>query len=126
MHYAERPYWATWLRAAGLDPAIGEAGPRFSESTMTLAAAEAGQGLAIGRLSLVADALRSGTLVRPFEETVTDGVSYFLVTRPGLRQNSMVRAFSDWLMGSLAPVGTAAHPPTRCGRSPGPGAGLPA
>jgi DNA-binding transcriptional LysR family regulator len=104
LHYAERPYWSAWLRGAGLDPTIGEVGPRFSESAITLAAAEAGQGVAIGRTSLVADALRTHRLVRPFEGSVDDGVRYFLVVRETMRKNPLVNAFADWLIESLRPA----------------------
>jgi LysR family glycine cleavage system transcriptional activator len=105
LHYAERPYWDAWLSAAALDRRLGQTGPSFSETALALAAAEGGQGIAIGRCSLVADALAEGRLVRPFSLEIDDGVSYFLVLRRNDVTKPMVRLFSDWLrqeMGVLA------------------------
>lgn len=100
-HYAERPYWSTWLRAAGLDAAIGERGLSFSESALMLAAAESGEGVCMGRTSLVKDALARGTLVRPFAETVDDGISYFLVKSKSAADSTTVRAFFEWILTQL-------------------------
>jgi DNA-binding transcriptional LysR family regulator len=97
LHYAERPYWDAWLNAAALDRRLGQSGPSFSETALALAAAEGGQGVAIGRLSLVADALAEGRLVRPFSLEIDDGVSYFLVLRGNDVAKPLVRLFSDWL-----------------------------
>ena len=102
-HYAERPYWQIWLKAAGFDTAIGANGPSFSESAMMLTAAEAGQGLSIGRTSLVRESLARGTLIRPFPESVDDGVSYFLVKPKAAVENTTVRAFSEWILSQMAP-----------------------
>lgn len=71
--------WRQWLQAAlpaGLPPALAQAvapgagaaspGRYFNLTQLALAAAAAGQGLALGRAALVADDLASGRLVAPF------------------------------------------------------------
>ena len=70
-----------------------------------IAAAEAGQGIAIARMSLVAHALAGGTLVRPFNLDFEDGVSYFLLLRRNDAQKPMVKAFADWLRAEMAALG---------------------
>ncbi|MCJ2052508.1 LysR substrate-binding domain-containing protein [Methylobacterium sp. J-070] len=102
LHYAERPTWPAWLRQADFDPALGVVGPSFSETSLALAAAEQGQGVAIGRRSLVADALSAGMLVRPFDIEHDDGVGYFLVSRKADQNRALVRTFSDWLLGATS------------------------
>ncbi|MGH7068823.1 MAG: LysR substrate-binding domain-containing protein [Acetobacteraceae bacterium] len=102
LHYLERRHWETWLEDAGLDSSIANQGVRFSESALALVAAESGQGVAIGRTSLVADALSSRRLVCPVDRSIRDGVGYFLITRDSMRQNSMVKAFRDWLLASMS------------------------
>ncbi len=57
---------STWLREAKFDPKLASSDVSFSETALMLAAAEGGQGLGIARMTLVADALVQGTLVRPF------------------------------------------------------------
>jgi DNA-binding transcriptional LysR family regulator len=102
LHYAERPLWSKWLQAVKLDPKLANSGPSFSETALALAAAEAGQGIAICRMSLVADALSRGTLVRPFKAEISDGVDYFLLTRKNDVNKPMVKAFSEWLRTEMA------------------------
>jgi DNA-binding transcriptional LysR family regulator len=102
LHYAERPYWQDWLAAAGLDPALATTGPRFGETALALAAAEAGQGVAIAWGVLVADALAEGRLVRPFAAALDDGTGYHVVTTEIASRRSTVLAFATWLRRSLA------------------------
>ena len=106
LHYAERPHWRDWLLAAGLDPNLAGPGPRLDETALALAAAEAGQGLAVGWGVLVADALASGRLVRPFAAALDDGTGYHLVMTEMASRRSTVQTFCTWLhaaMGEDAP-----------------------
>jgi DNA-binding transcriptional LysR family regulator len=105
LHYVERPYWADWLRTAGLEEIAGQGdstGPCFDETAVALAAAEAGQGVAVARRAQVADALAAGRLVRPFATELDDGLGYFLVTTEAGIEKSTVQAFIRWLRGRLA------------------------
>jgi DNA-binding transcriptional LysR family regulator len=106
LHYVERPYWAAWLRAAGLEDIVGHqgdgTGPCFDETALALAAAEAGQGVAVARRAQVADALAAGRLVRPFATDLDDGLGYFLVTTEAGAEKSNVQAFIRWLRARLA------------------------
>jgi DNA-binding transcriptional LysR family regulator len=101
LHYAERPHWPNWLRAAGLDPSIGALGPRFGETALALAAAEAGQGIAIARGIHVRQAIADGSLVRPVDLSIEDGLGYFLVTTEHALRRSTVQAFVDWCRSEL-------------------------
>lgn len=107
LHFAELDDWGCWFRAAGVAMpeviAAGPGGPVFSESTAVIEAAEAGQGIAIGRPSLTADAIAAGRLVQLFPHIrADDGWGYYLVaTEVGLRRPA-VAAFRDWLMAEIA------------------------
>ena len=101
LHYAERPHWAAWVAQAGLDPALAQPGPRFGETALALAAAEAGQGIAIAWGVLVADALAEGRLVRPFAPALSDGTGYHLVMTEGAARRPAVQAFAAWLAACL-------------------------
>lgn len=87
--------WAPWLRAAGLaDTPEPDDGPRFVDLGLTLAAALAGQGVALARLSLARHELAEGRLVQPFALTVAAERHYGLVCH---RQSPAVDAFAAWL-----------------------------
>jgi DNA-binding transcriptional LysR family regulator len=107
LHYAERPHWQAWLQQAGLDPALAAAGPRFGETALALAAAEAGQGLAIAWGVLVADSIAEGRLVRPFAPVLEDGTGYHLVMTDSASRRSTVQAFANWLREEIRQVAPA-------------------
>lgn len=100
--------WAPWLRAAGLgDEPEPEEGPRFVDLGLTLAAALAGQGVALARLSLAQHELAEGRLVQPFALTVPAERAYGLVIhRPG----AAASAFETWLRAHCRSLGTAEKP----------------
>ncbi|WP_426959427.1 LysR substrate-binding domain-containing protein [Muricoccus radiodurans] len=101
LRYAERDDWSAWLSAAGLEPALAGPGPRFDETALALAAAEAGQGIAMAWDILVSDAISAGRLVRPFPEVLRDGTGYHLVMTEAAAQRSTVDAFATWIRGCL-------------------------
>ena len=101
LHYAERPHWVSWMRAAGLDPVLAAPGPRFDETALALAAAEGGQGIALAWGVLVEQAIAEGRLVRPFGAVLDDGTGYHLVMTEIAAGRSTVTAFAAWLRRSL-------------------------
>lgn len=94
----DRPDWNKWLRAAKLSGIDTGAGPRFSHAGLALEAAVAGQGVALGRTSLVADDLASGRLVRPFDVSFRARISYWLVTPPSPQIRARTQRFREWLL----------------------------
>lgn len=100
--------WAPWLRAAGLgDAPEPDDGPRFVDLGLTLAAALAGQGVALARLSLARHELAEGRLVQLFALAVPAERHYGLVThRPG----PAASAFEAWLRGHCQGLGAPEKP----------------
>lgn len=87
--------WAPWLQAAGLaEAAEPDDGPRFVDLGLTLAAALAGQGVALARLSLARHELAEGRLVQPFALTVPAERHYGLLVH---RPSAAAAAFAAWL-----------------------------
>lgn len=97
--------WASWFQAAGVAAGEPPAGPEYSDSSMLIEAAIAGEGVALGRGLGVADALRAGSLVRPFSISIPDERSYFFVT-PLIRRDPVIDAIEAWVAAEL---GRAAH-----------------
>ncbi len=110
-HHAAHVGWKEWAAAAaeltGLDPS---AGVHFSHAHMALEAATAGQGVALGRDTLTADAIASGRLVRPFGETLRCGFAYWLLMPRRASLRPAVERLRDWLLEELE-VGAEARGP---------------
>jgi len=101
LHFFERSYWQIWTARAGIELPNPQRSIRFSETTMMLEAAEAGQGVAIARRSLVSEALAAKRLVPVSDIFIDDGIGYyFCATRDALRKDS-VQKFRNWLFSSV-------------------------
>ena len=99
--------WAPWLRAAGLAEAPEpDEGPRLVDLGLVLAAALAGQGVALARLSLARHELAEGRLVQPFSLTVPAERHYGLVVH---RPSTAAEAFARWLQAHCLALGAAAN-----------------
>ncbi|SDS93700.1 transcriptional regulator, LysR family [Pseudomonas granadensis] len=99
--------WATWLSAAGQAPQLAE-GPRltFDLALMAVQAAVDGQGVCIGRSTYVADDLRAGRLVIPFELRLRDALGFYLVAPLETAQAEKIAAFRSWLLALPKTTGT--------------------
>ena len=94
--------WPEWQKLAGVPGLDAHAGPVFSDETHTVAAALAGQGVALMGRELIGDELRRGTLVSPFGPTLA-GQPFHLVYPDARRGEPEIQAVRDWVMG-LVPV----------------------
>lgn len=89
--------WNLWTKLAGIDPAEFKHETYFSDSNLMLAAAVAGQGIAIGRSSLVAGELAAGRLVRLFDLIAPSEFAYYMVTAKSRKKSPALQTFEDWL-----------------------------
>jgi LysR family glycine cleavage system transcriptional activator len=90
--------WDTWLAEAGVHGVDGKRGPGFNHSYLVTQAAINGEGVALGRSVLVADAIARGQLVRPFELRIPSALSYYLVCPVALSAEPTVAAFREWMV----------------------------
>lgn len=90
--------WQTWLDAAGIEGVDASRGPGFNHSHLVVAAAISGEGVALGRSALVADAIRKGDLVKPFSLALPCKYAYYVVCSQASLDDPVVRAFRDWLI----------------------------
>ena len=70
----------------------------FSHSHLVKRACMAGYGVALGRWPLVADEVKSGVLVRPFEEALMLDDAYYVVCRRSVSDEANVKAFAYWML----------------------------
>lgn len=90
--------WGPWLQAAGLPDLQPRATLSFSGYGEAIAAALAGQGVALGRRPLVDELLKRRQLVTPFAGSTASSRAYFLLVDPAARDRAAVRAFEGWLL----------------------------
>ncbi len=93
--------WNVWLGPNGLDEGILGEGPIFSDASLCLDAAIAGQGVFLAWETLAAGALAHDRLVAPFPDRYPTGIAYWFVTPRIVRRPRAVRAFHDWLRAEL-------------------------
>jgi LysR family glycine cleavage system transcriptional activator len=96
--------WERWYREAELRrPPVPTLS--FSDETHAVLAVLGGQGVGLLSTTLLADELRSGTLVQPFGPTLATG-AYHLVTLPGREREPTIRAVWEWFTHNLQDDGS--------------------
>lgn len=93
--------WSLWLKSTGItwNPTYGET---FDTLEFALAAATRGQGVALGDVSLLHEAVRDGVLVAPFDRVVDLGNAYYLIYSPEKGTLPKIQALRDWLTAEVA------------------------
>jgi LysR family transcriptional regulator, glycine cleavage system transcriptional activator len=94
--------WTPWLRAAGLDWAEPDQGPRLMDLGLLLEAAASGQGIAPGRPTLARQWLATGALVPLFPEILCPVAPYYLMPHSW---DGPAGEFAEWLVGICARAG---------------------
>ena len=89
--------WEPWLTVMGLSELRRKNTVRFTQYADAVAAAVAGQGVAIGRLPLLAELLRDGRLVAPFRGGAASQRGYFVVLAPHAQTNPDALDCVTWL-----------------------------
>lgn len=89
--------WKRWLRDAGLADFEPAGNVEFSDSILLTEAAVQGQGVALGRMSLVRGHLASGRLLRPLKVSRPGDYAYYTVTTHAGAERPRVQAFLNWL-----------------------------
>ena len=89
--------WRRWLRDAGVSGVDPDQGVKFGNSILLVESAVRGQGVALGRTSLVGDHLATGRLVRPLKASRPADYAYYAVTTRSGAERPRVQAFLGWL-----------------------------
>ncbi|MBU2514502.1 LysR family transcriptional regulator [bacterium] len=91
--------WNEWFQKLGIKDVDISRGYSFNRLDLLIQSAINGQGVALGRHSLVADDIEEGRLVKLFNE-VPSG-QFHLVTLSKLAENLRIKAFIDWMKGEI-------------------------
>ena len=89
--------WDTWLTSFGVPDLKPAAAIHFTQYDQVAQAAIAGQGVALGRLPLLNELIRTGALVAPFAKQVSGTRGYMGLRSASAAKKTHVTAFCDWL-----------------------------
>jgi DNA-binding transcriptional LysR family regulator len=90
--------WLQFVRQANLQSLNVERGLVFDTAVLAVQYALSGEGIALVDNTLFEDYIRTGRLVRPFEETLDDGYGYYLITHPDALSDTAIALFRSWLI----------------------------
>lgn len=102
--------WRPWFRAAGLDWPEPAHGVQFNDLGLLMEAAVAGQGVALGRRTIVRHWLAAGLLVPVFDLAADSPHAYWLLYDPADLARGEVRTFVDWLRRAVKEPPATAEP----------------
>ena len=98
--------WDVWLRPNGMsEDQLGD-GPVYSDASLCIDAAVAGQGVFLAWETLAQDALAMDQITAPFPGRFSNGVSYWFVEPSSKRLRPHVEAFREWLFDELRGSGS--------------------
>ena len=97
LHAYNYEAWTQWLKAAGITDLDAKRGPIIDDPAVLDQATLEGQGVALGRISLLTDQIADGRLVRLFEPDVETEFAYYIVYPVGALAKPKVKAFYDFL-----------------------------
>ncbi|MFB9948915.1 LysR substrate-binding domain-containing protein [Rhizobium puerariae] len=104
LHEESRDLWQSWFAAAGIDTSIKK-GTVYTDGGLVLQAALQGEGVALLDDFFVQRDLEAGTLVQPFNLSISHG-AYWLVARNFSELPKSATVFVKWLVGNFSDVQT--------------------
>jgi LysR family transcriptional regulator, glycine cleavage system transcriptional activator len=93
--------WSGWLDACGVRGLQPAGAARFNYFDQVVRATLAGHGVAMGRLPLVQDLLRDGSLVAPFSARISTGRAYWVVRAGFSAGRSDVDHVVEWITAQV-------------------------
>ena len=90
--------WTQFARQANLNALNVERGLVFDTAVLAVQYALSGEGIALVDNYLFADTIRTGQLVKPFENSLDDGYGYYLITHPEALSDTAIALFRSWLI----------------------------
>ena len=90
--------WKEWLEKAGIPEKKYRRRTIIRDSNVLIHSALNAHGIALSAVGIVQEYLDSGTLVRPFELSITAGGFFYLVYPENSLRKPLVQLFRDWLV----------------------------
>jgi DNA-binding transcriptional LysR family regulator len=102
--------WSTWLEAAGVPHLHAAGSMHFNHYEQVVRAAISGQGVALGRMPLLAHLVNDGSLAVLFADSAASNRCYWVITSRMARERAEVEWFVEWLMREAEANLDAARP----------------
>lgn len=100
------PTWNKWLQSAGLGDLRVKNGLQINNSAAVLQAALEGQGIALARSVMAYDDIKSGRLIRLFEQVqYKSPLAYYIVYRLECLDIPKISAFKKWMLSEVLKIG---------------------
>jgi LysR family glycine cleavage system transcriptional activator len=98
------PYlgWAPWYESHGMADLLSESTLTFNQYDQLISAALHGQGVALGRMTLVSSLIAEGRLVALFDQDTQVPRAFHAVYAPGATQRPEAQAFVQWVKREIA------------------------
>lgn len=93
--------WGHWLTNAGFPQLKSQQNIHLDTLVSALELAVLGQGVALGRSTLVERYLQEGRLIAPFEQRVATDEAFYLVSQEGQYHHPSVDVFRNWLISQV-------------------------
>jgi LysR family glycine cleavage system transcriptional activator len=90
--------WGEWLKFANAPEINASEGIQFDTYACVLNLVESGFGVALGRLSLVEEQLRTGRLIAPFSTRLQSSEDFYLIYPQTGFSNPYARRFAEWIV----------------------------
>lgn len=90
--------WGFWLNQTGFEGIDSSQGIHFDTLISALEMATVGQGIALGRSSLVANMINTGRLVAPFEQSIPTSEAFYLASPVHQYEHPHAETFRAWLL----------------------------
>ena len=94
--------WERWLEAAGAPDTVSAPGVTVDSYILALEAAVSGHGIAMPNMMFARDDLAAGRLARPFDLSVPEEGSWYLVCAKEQKNAAKIVRFRDWLLSKIA------------------------
>jgi len=107
---ASCPTWRMWLRAARIDGIDADRGLHFNQSSLVLEAAINGRGIALAKVQLAGDDIKSGRLAQLLDVSQPLAFAYYFVCPPAKAAQRKVALFREWIMREAQGGGQASEP----------------
>lgn len=101
LHEGSFEIWRQWSEAVGLSNAFSERGPVFNNSTLLLAAALNGHGVALFATEVIHSHLDDGSLVQISDATINEELGFYLASADATSSRRSVEKVRRWLFGRL-------------------------
>ena len=95
--------WASWLKVADVKQCGVGQGIQFDTSILAFEMAANGCGIALGRSSLAAQALREGRLIEPFDIRVPIEEGFYILTPMDKAIHPDAELFHSWILNIFTP-----------------------